>query len=302
MIRSNRVRVRRTATLAPSANGSEEAAAQEICSAWSCSFWTWQCGQSVAAPGVARAPTPRHASRVGARTSGRRRSRDVPTPATYEIGGAGASGGGVRGRPGAGAAEASSSSSPAAGPGASSDSAGGSAPPSRVVSRRSSPSGASSMRYHRRAETHAHSAHAPGTWDARGTPGAPGLEARARGASGSSTVPSGAAEGTGVGASTGVGADMSAAVCPPGPETRRGSSEGGSSSTPREIYLVQCDAVIPRAVCSIFRRAPGRPRAGCRAHYSTRYSSALSCRTKVRNVFFNNGRARSSSRRARLPR
>ena len=92
MIRSNRVRVRRTATLAPSANGSEEAAAQEICSAWSCSFWTWQCGQSVAAPGVARAPTPRHASRVGARTSGRRRSRDVPTPATYEIGGAGASG------------------------------------------------------------------------------------------------------------------------------------------------------------------------------------------------------------------
>ena len=93
----------------------------------SCSFWTWQCGQSCAAFGGARAPAPAHFERTGASTRGRRRSRDVPSPATYV---------GVAEGARSGAAPAASS------PGS---------------------SASSSTRYHRRAETHAHSTHAPPT-------------------------------------------------------------------------------------------------------------------------------------------
>ena len=94
----------------------------------SCSFWTWQCGHSCAAFGGAPAPAPAHVERTGASTRGRRRSREVPSPATYV---------GVAEGARIGAAPAESAS-----PGS---------------------SASSSMRYHRRAETHEHSTHAPPT-------------------------------------------------------------------------------------------------------------------------------------------
>ena len=89
----------------------------------SCSFWTWQCGHSCAAFGGAPAPAPAHVERTGASTRGRRRSREVPSPATYV---------GVAEGARIGAAPAESAS-----PGS---------------------SASSSMRYHRRAETHEHKA------------------------------------------------------------------------------------------------------------------------------------------------
>ena len=110
MMRSNWFMVRRTESRGPAS-----AASATPRSAQSCSFWTWQWGQRVAAPGGASAPEPVHRAR-GARIRGSRRSRDVPFPATYDTSG-GASG--------------------------------------------SSSGTSSSRRYHRRAETHGHSAHAP---------------------------------------------------------------------------------------------------------------------------------------------
>ena len=116
----------------------------------SCSFWTWQCGHSCAAFGGAPAPAPAHVERTGASTRGRRRSREVPSPATYV---------GVAEGARIGAAPAESAS-----PGS---------------------SASSSTRYHRRAETHEHSTHAPPTiWPpgGRGAFGCTGFRHRPRNA------------------------------------------------------------------------------------------------------------------------